>query len=108
VFFFLLCLILPFCFHCVSGKDEKLTHLDENAIRDIVGKEEEEENSKLLDANKTQLKAKNKVKQRLDKERKAARDFKTKTQQSDTANDDEDDVAILSSFAKGSRQKKKE
>lgn len=78
-----------------ARKDEKLTHLDENVILDIVGEEEEKDARKAEEATKNANKAKNRVKSRLAQERKKNTGKKSKA-------DDDDDVD-MTAFVKGSR-----
>lgn len=42
-----------------SGKEHKLTHLDEKAIQALVGEEEEESSGKIHDKARTNLKSRN-------------------------------------------------
>ncbi|GAX09826.1 hypothetical protein FisN_11Lh205 [Fistulifera solaris] len=56
-----------------ARKDSQLTHLDETAILDIVGEEEEKDAAKAQEAAKQASKAKNRVKNRLAQERKSGK-----------------------------------
>jgi len=86
-----------------TRKEEKLTNLDEDAVRDILGEEEEKDRLQKEEDAKNRLKAKNSLKLRLAQERKA-RSGKKHNQQS-TGDDDEDDAALNTFANKGATKK---
>ena len=102
-----------------AAKEEKLKKLDESAIREILGAEDDQDaegakKKKASDQSKAH-KAKAKVQQRLAQERKAENRTKDSSAATTASNskkkkggDDEDDVDEddLLMFAKGSRQTK--
>jgi hypothetical protein len=83
---------------CLLEHEKKLTNLDENAIRDLIGEEDEEETKAAKDAKNKKAVAK--VQARLAQERKQAEKNKKKKPKAkdDEANDDD-----FLRFAKGSR-----
>jgi MprA protease rhombosortase-interaction domain-containing protein len=97
-----------------AQKEEKLKRLDESAIREILGAEDDQDAKgakQKKDADHTKAKkAKAKVQQRLAQERKAenrSKEPSSATTKKKGGNDDDDvDEDDLLMFAKGSRQTK--
>lgn len=92
---------------CRTEREKKLSTLDEKAIQDLVGEEDESDAKKDTESKKKQ-KTKNKVQQRLAKERKteAKQSNNKKGKNTDKDVDDDDDDEDLAMFAKGSRDTK--
>jgi hypothetical protein len=79
-----------------ARKDNQLTHLDETAILDIVGEEEEKDAAKAQEAAKQASKAKNRVKNRLAQERKSSGGKKSKIEY--------DEDVDMTTFVKGGKK----